>query len=168
MRMATNPGTRGRTAMARRPTAAWLGVLAATASGCATQATTFVDSDDSALGRVVVYRNGIAYYERKAHVVGTHLTLTVPADKVDDFLKSLTVADAVTGDALPVSFPTRGAAEADLYHRLAGLEAQLPPGHRARRQGQPAGLGHRRQHVGRGLERGPRRGGIELGALVPL
>ncbi len=131
MRMATNPGTRGRTAMARRPTAAWLGglLLAATASGCATQATTFVDSDDSALGRVVVYRNGIAYYERKAHVVGTHLTLTVPADKVDDFLKSLTVADAVTGDALPVSFPTRGLRRtARSTWRSSCLAARREPG----------------------------------------
>ena len=45
-----------------------------------------------ALGRVVVYRNGIAYYERQARVEGDTLTLDVPHDKVDDFLKSLSCA----------------------------------------------------------------------------
>ena len=61
---------------------------------------------DSALGRVVVYRNGVAYFERRALVDGDQLTLTVPVERVDDFLKSLTVVDAKTGKSLPVSFPT--------------------------------------------------------------
>ncbi|MFO0750607.1 MAG: hypothetical protein U1F43_33805 [Myxococcota bacterium] len=68
----------------------------------------YVESDAS-LGKVVVYRNGIAYYERKAKVVDGRVTLTVPSDKVDDFLKSLTVADAKTGHPLPVAYPTAGA-----------------------------------------------------------
>ncbi|TNF32257.1 MAG: hypothetical protein EP329_10865 [Deltaproteobacteria bacterium] len=68
-----------------------------------------VETDDAALGRVVVYRNGIAYYERTAQVTDGALSLTVPHDKVDDFLKSLTVRDAKTGEALPVAFPTSGA-----------------------------------------------------------
>ena len=65
--------------------------------------------DSSALGRVVVYRNGIAYYERVAKVEGGKVTLTVPSDKVDDFLKSLTIEDAVTRKPLPVAYPTAGA-----------------------------------------------------------
>jgi hypothetical protein len=68
--------------------------------------TSYVKASDAALGRVVVYRNGIAYYERRARILGEKLTLKVPADKVDDFLKSLTVADAATGRALPGSFPS--------------------------------------------------------------
>ena len=71
--------------------------------------TSFVKASDAALGRVVVYRNGIAYYERRARLLGDKLTLKVPTDKVDDFLKSLTVADAASGQALPISFPSRGA-----------------------------------------------------------
>ncbi len=87
-----------------------IGLAASLAAACGPQTTTFVQTDEAAaLGRVVVYRNGIAFYERHAKVVGDSLTLTVPHDKVDDFLKSLTVTDAKTGDALPVSFPTRGA-----------------------------------------------------------
>ncbi len=80
--------------------------LAFVTSGCATQAS-HVASDDAHLGRVVVYRNGIAFFERRAHVAGDHLVLNVPDDKVDDFLKSLKVADAKTGRSLPVAFPTR-------------------------------------------------------------
>src|SRR5262249_23331414 len=34
------------------------------------------------------------------------LRLAVPADKVDDFLKSLTVTDARTGEPAPIAYPT--------------------------------------------------------------
>ncbi len=84
---------------------AGLGLL----SGCASTTTSFVHSDTT-LGRVVVYRNGVAYYERYAHVDGGELKLAVPADKVDDFLKSLTVVDAKSGKPAPVSYPTSGTA----------------------------------------------------------
>ena len=73
-------------------------------TGCASTST-FVHSD-ATLGRVVVYRNGIAYFERTAHLEGDSLRLAVPADKVDDFLKSLTVVDAKTGEAAPIAYPT--------------------------------------------------------------
>jgi outer membrane protein OmpA-like peptidoglycan-associated protein len=76
------------------------------ASGCA-GTKSFVHAPDTTLGRVVVYRNGIAYFERTADVVGDHLTLKVPAERVDDFLKSLTVVDAKTGQPAPISYPTR-------------------------------------------------------------
>ncbi len=81
----------------------WLLLAGLGLLGCSST-TTYVKSD-SALGRVVVYRNGIAYFERTAHVTDT-LRLSVPADKVDDFLKSLTVVDAKTGEQPPVSYPT--------------------------------------------------------------
>jgi hypothetical protein len=61
---------------------------------------------EAALGKVIIYRNGVAYFERHASVQGDQLTLTVPAGRVDDFLKSLTVIDAKSGATLPVSFPT--------------------------------------------------------------
>jgi hypothetical protein len=66
---------------------------------------TFVKVDQVALGKVVVYRNGVAFYERRATVQGGKLTVSVPRDRVDDFLKSLTVVDAKTQKPLPVSFP---------------------------------------------------------------
>ena len=80
-------------------------------TGCGT-ATTFVHSDTT-LGRVVVYRNGIAYFERTARVDRDALELKVPADKVDDFLKSLTVVDAHTGEPAPISYPTQAPSSND-------------------------------------------------------
>jgi len=84
------------------------GVLLATAlsgGGCHLHGGSFVKVDDVALGRVVVYRNGVAFYERRATVEGGTLTVSVPRDRVDDFLKSLTVTDANTKQPLPVSIP---------------------------------------------------------------
>ncbi len=80
--------------------------LAAVAlGGCGQATTTFVKSDTT-LGRVVVYRSGVAYFERYAEVQGDSLKLAVPDDKVDDFLKSLTVVDAATGEPAPISYPS--------------------------------------------------------------
>lgn len=85
--------------------AAALLALLSSLAGCASTTSSYVRSD-ATLGRVVVYRNGIAYFERTAEVEGDTLRLRVPADKVDDFLKSLTVTDATTGQPAPVSYPT--------------------------------------------------------------
>lgn len=79
--------------------------------GCGAATTSYVRADPTTLGRVVVYRNGVAYFERTARVQGSELTLAVPADKVDDFLKSLSVVDARTGQPTPVSYPTTPGAE---------------------------------------------------------
>lgn len=87
-----------------------LAVLSALASACGTH-TSYVAADQASLGRVVVYRNGVAFYERKAAVDGDQLVLRVPQDKVDDFLKSLTVVDAKTKESLPISFPSPGQAK---------------------------------------------------------
>jgi hypothetical protein len=96
--------------------AAGLGMVAglATLSGCG-GAATYVHSDTTTLGRVVVYRNGVAYFERYAKVDDDKLSLAVPPDKIDDFLKSLSVVDAKTGEPAPIAYPTdtRGGAAAD-------------------------------------------------------
>ena len=77
--------------------------------GCGTATTSYVKpTPDATLGRVVVYRNGVAYYERYADVATDHLSVNVPQDKVDDFLKSLTVIDVATGKPAPVSYPSLG------------------------------------------------------------
>ncbi|AKT38371.1 DUF4139 domain-containing protein [Chondromyces crocatus] len=90
--------------------------------GCGST-TTYVASDTT-LGRVVVYRNGIAYFERFARVQGDSLAMQVPADKVDDFLKSLTVVDAKTGEPTPIAYPTTPpGGEGDVQMKI-----QLPKG----------------------------------------
>jgi hypothetical protein len=83
-------------------------LLAAALVGCGPKHN-YVRVDNVALGRVVVYRNGVAFYERRATVSGGALTVSLPRDRVDDFLKSLTVVDAITGKPLPVSIPRQQA-----------------------------------------------------------
>ena len=79
-------------------------------SGCAAAMPRPIQTD-AALGRVVVYRNGVAYFERRAVVHGDRFALEVPGERLDDFLKSLSVVDARTGNAVPISFPTLEHAE---------------------------------------------------------
>ncbi|NUP10993.1 MAG: DUF4139 domain-containing protein [Polyangiaceae bacterium] len=83
-----------------------ISALSLSALGCASSLTSHVETN-AHLGRVVVYRNGIAYFERTAEVSGGEFELAVPADKVDDFLKSLTVLDAETKQPTPIAYPTR-------------------------------------------------------------
>ena len=81
-------------------------LAALAAPGCRKQA---IEVPEAPLGRVIVYRNGVAYFERHA-MVEDELTLEVPGDRVDDFLKSLTVVDAKTDKPLALSYPTHHAA----------------------------------------------------------
>lgn len=88
-------------------------VLGPGLTGCASS--TAIETS-AALGKVVVYRNGVAYFERRAVVRDGQLKLRVPVARVDDFLKSLKVTDARTHASLPVSFDTMkaGSGEADM------------------------------------------------------
>lgn len=64
----------------------------------------------AAIERVVVYKNGIAYFERGAHLSdGDDLQLAVPPDMVDDLLKSLRVRNARTGETMAIAYPTAAA-----------------------------------------------------------
>jgi hypothetical protein len=82
-------------------------LLAATstlgAAACGGHATHIATT--ATLGKVVVYRNGVAFYERRAIITDGRLVVTVPRDRVDDFLKSMTVVDRVTRKPLPVVIP---------------------------------------------------------------
>ena len=77
-------------------------LLAACANGRDPYSTT-----DSTLGldRVVLYRNGVGYFERSGEVDGEVLTIKVRKDQVNDLLKSLTVVDRGNGQAVSVSMP---------------------------------------------------------------
>ncbi len=75
--------------------------------GCAHQSRRIATTDIGGLGleRVVLYRNGIGYFERRGDVSGDILHLKVRKDQVNDLLKSLTVVDRKTGKAVSVSMP---------------------------------------------------------------
>ena len=57
------------------------------------------------LDRVVLYRNGVGYFERRGEVDGDILRIRVRKDQVNDLLKSLTVVDKTDGKAVSVSMP---------------------------------------------------------------
>src|SRR5690349_17066413 len=99
--------------------------LLAALTGCSSTSS-YVRSDTT-LGRVVVYRNGIAYFERTATIEKDSLELKVPADKVDDFLKSLTVVDAHTGEPAPIAYPTQApSSESGLIDMKIALNGKAP------------------------------------------
>ena len=85
------------------------GLVTTAAAGCHHRGSSHVAG--GALGRVVIYRNGVAFYERTAVVADGRLTVHVPRGKVDDFLKSLTVVDRRTGQRMSVSIPRQEAAD---------------------------------------------------------
>src|SRR6476620_612456 len=101
--------------------------LALGAAACCGGQTSYVRSE-TVLGRVVIYRNGVAYFERSATVNDDTLRLSVPAERVDDFLRSLTVINADTGQPAPVSYPTAGARQggSSLIEMKIGLSGTAP------------------------------------------
>ncbi|MEO8842556.1 MAG: OmpA family protein [Kofleriaceae bacterium] len=98
-------------------------LMSAALGACGPRHASYVKVDNVALGRVVIYRNGVAFYERHATVTGGMLTVSVPRDRVDDFLKSLTVVDAITNKPLPVSIPRQQAGDGTNLE----MHLQVPP-----------------------------------------
>lgn len=89
----------------RRPVLATLVALAAL-TGCASGRNPYAATESSlGLDRVVLYRNGIGYFERRGEVRGDALVIKVRKDQVNDLLKSLTVIDRRSGQAVSVSMP---------------------------------------------------------------
>jgi hypothetical protein len=78
--------------------------------------------DDLELDSVVLYRNGIGYFERHGKVSEDVLRLKVRKDQVNDLLKSLTVVDR-NGQAVSVSMPLDPSSWAN------AAMATLAPGH---------------------------------------
>lgn len=81
-------------------------VLSVLLGACAHGRSAYPAADtDLNLRRVVLYRNGIGYFERHGDVDGEALAIKVRRDQIDDLLKSLTVIDRSTGKAVSVSMP---------------------------------------------------------------
>src|SRR3954462_6837966 len=57
------------------------------------------------LSKVVLYRNGVGYFERGGSVSGDMFTIRVRKDQVNDLLKSLTVVERAGGRAVSISMP---------------------------------------------------------------
>jgi hypothetical protein len=76
------------------------------------------------LGSVIVYRNGVAYFERYAEPGEKEIKLRVPTERVDDFLSSLAIIDEGSNKALPVSYPT-----VESFDGYVEMTIALPPDH---------------------------------------
>jgi Domain of unknown function (DUF4139) len=80
-------------------------LLALVSAGCANGRSAFpATTTDLGLERVVLYRNGIGYFERHGEVDDSTLHIRVRRDQINDLLKSLTVVDK-DGQAVSVSMP---------------------------------------------------------------
>ncbi|MGB1699347.1 MAG: DUF4139 domain-containing protein, partial [Nannocystaceae bacterium] len=97
-------------------------LLLTLSSGCAGSFRMSPVQGDLDLDTVVLYRNGIGYFERSGSVSGDTLSIKVRKDQVDDLLKSLTVVDR-EGKVVSVSMPLDPAS----WSRAA--LATLQPGH---------------------------------------
>lgn len=95
-------------------------VFAFLAMGCASGPRPI--QSDTQLGKVIIYRNGVAYFERFAEPDEQSITLRVPSERVDDFLKSLSIVDETTKKPLAVSYPTMEA-----YDGYVEMKIALPP-----------------------------------------
>lgn len=74
----------------------------ASAVGCAHDEPS---SNRLGLDRVVLYRSGVGYFERTGEVDSDVLRIRCRKDQVDDILKSLTIVDRSSGQAVSVSMP---------------------------------------------------------------
>lgn len=85
------------------------GLATALVASCgATTSQGFSKEDSQAqlpVTRVVLYQNGIGYFERKGKIKGNMLTLQIRPSQINDLLKSLTVIDRSKGRAMSVSLP---------------------------------------------------------------
>lgn len=79
-----------------------LGLLA---GACSSASAKYPTTDALGLSRVVLYRNGIGYFERQGHVDGELLRLKVRKDQINDLLKTLTVVKREGGQAVSISMP---------------------------------------------------------------
>jgi len=80
-----------------------LGILAG--SSCASGPP--VTADDLKLKRVVIYRNGVAYFEREGRVEGERVRFKVRGDEVGDFLASFAVIEKGGSSVRAASFPLK-------------------------------------------------------------
>jgi hypothetical protein len=76
-----------------------------TASSCASGPA--VTADDLKLKRVVIYRNGVAYFEREGRVEGERVRFKVRGDEVGDFLASFAVIEKGGSSVRAASFPLK-------------------------------------------------------------
>jgi hypothetical protein len=79
--------------------------------GCGRQPA--VSTNELALRRVVIYRNGVAYFERSGHVDESEVHFKVKDTEVGDFLATLAVSETGGSSVRSVAFPMKVVEEED-------------------------------------------------------
>ena len=80
-------------------------VVAAFGAGCGRQA--IATTDALPVQRVVVYRNGVAYFEREGHVDGDEVRFKMKQTEVGDFLATLAVMERGGSSVRAAAFPLK-------------------------------------------------------------
>src|SRR4051794_28325443 len=84
---------------------------AAAVAGCARGPA--VSADGLALRRVVIYRNGVGYFERAGHIEADQVRFKVKGSEVGDFLATLAVIEKGGSSVRAASFPLKDARRAE-------------------------------------------------------
>jgi len=100
---------------------ALLTLLSVSAFSCSDMRLNTRQAPSLAVSKVVLYQNGVGYFERRGKISGDELNLNVRYDQINDFLKSLAVIDKSEGRVVNVSLPL----EENDMGRLASLPEQV-------------------------------------------
>jgi hypothetical protein len=87
------------------------GFAAASAVGCGRQA--IVAVEELPVQRVVIYRNGVAYFERKGHVARDEVRFKMKQTEVGDFLATLAVMEVGGSSVRAAAFPLKDDDQSD-------------------------------------------------------
>src|SRR5262245_7531598 len=85
-------------------------LLSACSAACARGPSVAVDG--LALRRVVIYRNGVGYFERAGHLTADKVNFKVKGEEVGDFLATLAVIERGGSSVRSASFPIKVADKA--------------------------------------------------------
>ena len=78
-----------------------------------------VPKDELAISKVVLYQNGVGYFERRGKINGDRIELRVRPDQINDVLKSLSILDLAGGSPSSVALPVERSGDQ--------LASELPP-----------------------------------------
>lgn len=75
--------------------------------------------DELAISKVVLYQNGVGYFERRGKIKGDRIELRIRPDQINDVLKSLSILDLAGGSPSSVALPVERSGDQ--------LASELPP-----------------------------------------
>ncbi len=112
----------------RRLWALTLGLTALLSTGCASTAN--ITTDQLPLSRVVIYRNGVGYFERSGEVEAAEVRFKMKSRMVGDFLATLAIVEHGGSSVRSASFPLEiedDEAPPGVDPRLYSMLKPLPP-----------------------------------------